>query len=435
MVPIHRLAALSRPAREGILRRGRRAIDAVLPVVADILAKVRKNGDAAVRALTQKFDHVKISCLWVTGEEIESGAGKVTATVRRALVAAARNIQHFHARTAPADVRLEASFNPTGSYLGRKLVPYDRVGLYVPGGSAAYPSSVLMTAIPAKVAGVPEVILCSPPRRDGTLPPEVLAAAQIAGVDRIYKIGGAQAIGAMACGTDSVPRVDKLVGPGNVYVTAAKQLVRDDVAIDLPAGPSELLVLTDGTGRADYIAADLVAQAEHDPEAAIVLVTTRAGQASQVVELMEGMAARLPRRDIIRKVLDRNAIALIAATLEEGIEFANEYAPEHLSIQTQDPRLALKGVRHAGSVFLGPFSAVTFGDYCAGTNHVLPTAGAARFYSGLSVGDFLRSISYQFIARAGMEKLSSIAISLARAEGLEAHAQAVEIRLKVPETN
>ncbi|MBI3272129.1 MAG: histidinol dehydrogenase [Planctomycetes bacterium] len=433
MVPIHRLASLSRTDRDRVLRRSRATVQDCLPQVAEILAKVRKNGDAALRSFTQKYDHVKLSCLWTTGEEIEAGASRISSAVKRALSTAARNIREFHAKTAPSEIRLEAPFNPTGSFLGRKLVPLDRVGLYVPGGTAAYPSSVLMTGIPAKVAGVPEVVLCTPPRPDGSLAPEVLAACQIAGVDRIFKLGGAQAIAAMAYGTESVPRVDKLVGPGNAYVTAAKQLVRDDVAIDLPAGPSELLVLSDGTGRADYMAADLLSQAEHDPAASVVLVTTRAGQANQVAELMETMLKRLPRRDIIRKVLDSNAIALLANSLDEGIDFANEYAAEHLSLQVQDPRAALKRIRHAGSIFLGPLSAVAFGDYCSGPNHVLPTGGEARRYSGLGVSDFLRSISYQFIARGGLERLAPTAVALARAEGFEAHAQAVELRLRIPE--
>ncbi len=346
-------------------------------------------------------------------------------TIIEHLTAAAKNIRTFHlAQMNKPQWFMDIS---PGITVGQKITPLEAVGAYVPGGRAAYPSTALMTVIPAKVAGVKKVIVCTPPGPDG-VNPLTLAAAHIAGADHIYQVGGVQAVGAMAYGTGSICAVDKIVGPGNIYVTAAKMMVRDCCEIDFPAGPSEVLIIADDSADPDLIAADMVAQAEHDPNAVSVLVTTSKDIALKVKDSISKQSAIALRKDIINKSMD-NAAVLIAISLDECIEFSNRFAPEHLEIITENDMQVLESITNAGSIFLGQYTPVSAGDYASGTNHVLPTAGYGRIYSGLNVEHFIKRTSIQKISRQGLETLSDTIISLAEAEGLSAHAEAVRKRL------
>jgi histidinol dehydrogenase len=391
----------------------------VMGTVMPILDDVKKNGDAALRKYTLQFDKAKIEKIEVQDNEIDTALSSIDDALIRHLKIAAANIRKFH------QAQLQKSWMKEfdqGIKLGQHISPLDSVGAYVPGGRASYPSTALMTVIPAKVAGVEQVVLCSPPKQDGNMNPLTLAAAHIAGADRVFCIGGVQAVAAMAYGTETVPKVDKIVGPGNVYVTAAKMAC--GTAIDFPAGPSEVLIIADGSAKADHIAADMLAQAEHDPDAVCVLVTTSDDIAKKVRQDIELQLKTSARLDIIKRSLDNAAI--LTGNLDDCIGFSNRFAPEHLEIMT-DMNI-LGRIRHAGSIFVGNYAPVSAGDYASGTNHVLPTAGYARVFSGLNTDHFVTKSSVQIIDKKGLDSIGDTIIDLAGAEGLPAHANAVRVR-------
>jgi histidinol dehydrogenase len=394
--------------------------DVMAPVIS-ILNDVRENGDAAIRKYTEQFDRAKINEIEVSHREIHEALFSLDKNLLAHIKKAASNIRAFHEAQVSKDWIKE--FAP-GLKLGQRITPLGIAGAYVPGGRAAYPSTALMTAIPAKVAGVNEVIICTPPKPDGTVNPLTLAAAHIAGADRVFRVGGVQAIAAMAYGTETIPKADKIVGPGNVYVTAAKMAC--GTAIDFPAGPSEVLIIADGSARADFVASDMIAQAEHDPNAISVLVTPSEELAGRVEEEIGAQLKNVERKEIISKSLENAAI--LTGTLDECIEFSNKFAPEHLEIMTgQD---ILGRISHAGSIFVGSHAPVSAGDYASGTNHVLPTAGYARMFSGLNTDHFVTKSSIQVIEKKGLEGIGGTIINLAEAEGLFAHANAVRVRTK-----
>lgn len=427
---IKRISELGDAQMEKLLRSD---VKDVTSAVKRILEDVQRNGDSAVAKYTKKFDGVALKNLEVTEEEIRDAEVSVDAKLIKHLERAALNISAFHGEQLNDELWLK-EFGP-GITLGQKTTPLDKIGAYVPGGLASYPSTALMTIIPAKVAGVPEVIICTPPRPDGTVNPLTLAAADIAGADRIFKVGGAQAIAAMAYGTKSIPKVDKIVGPGNVYVTAAKMLVRNDVEIDFPAGPSEVVILADQpfekslTKTATIIASDMVAQMEHDPASVAILVTTSQKLAKAVDVEVKKQMKEAPRKDIIANALKKSAI-LIADDLKQGIEFVNAIAPEHLELIVPEPMKVLKDIRHSGAIFVGEYSPVAAGDYASGTNHVLPTMRYARVLSGLDTRHFTKRSSVQIITKSGLRDLKDTIIALAEAEGLEAHAESVRKRFE-----
>jgi histidinol dehydrogenase len=401
---------------------GRRSdLDRVKGPVSEIIGRVRAEGDDALIDLTKRFDGIDLTEIAVSDEEREAAYDLVDAQLVESLVQAEARISRFHELQRGRDLWLQ-EMEP-GITLGVKTTPLSRVGAYVPGGRAAYPSTALMCTIPAMVAGVGEICCCTPP----PVNPITLVALDIAGVDEVYRVGGAQAIAAMAIGTDTIPRVEKIVGPGNVFVTAAKMLLRDEAEIDFPAGPSEIAILADSTANPVFIAADILAQAEHDPNAACVLVTTDAALADAVTEQVKRMAAGAERRDIIEKALDHSGY-IVASDIDEGVETVNGVAPEHLSVQVADPLGILNRIRSAGSIFVGPYSAVACGDYASGTNHVLPTAGYASLYSGLDVNHFCRRSTVQVITREGLEAIGDVVETIADAEGLHAHAESVRVR-------
>lgn len=415
---IKRISELSDEETIRLIRRGKGLSD-VMETVMPILDDVKKNGDAALRKYTERFDKAKIEEIEVPESDIDSALGSVDDALIGHIKKAAANIRKFHKAQLQKDWM--TGFGQ-GIKLGQHISPLDSVGAYVPGGRATYPSTALMTVIPAKVAGVEVVTVCTPPMQDGSVNPLTLAAAHIAGADRVFRVGGVQAVAAMAYGTETVPKVDKIVGPGNVYVTAAK--IACGTAIDFPAGPSEVLIIADGSAKADHIAADMLAQAEHDPDAVCVLVTTSddiAKKVRQDIELQMKTSARL---EIIRKSLDNAAI--LTGTLDECIGFSNRFAPEHLEIMTDMDILGR--IRHAGSIFIGNYAPVSAGDYASGTNHVLPTAGYARLFSGLNTDHFVTKSSVQIIDKKGLESIGDTIIDLAEAEGLPAHANAVRVR-------
>jgi histidinol dehydrogenase len=388
----------------------------------DIVDRVRTEGDVAVREFAEEFDEVSVGNLDVT-DEAERAYDRLDDDLRDAIEAAADNIEAFHARSAPEDWRDEFD----GRELGRRYRPLERVGVYAPGGTAAYPSSVLMGVVPAKVAGVEHVAVCTPPADD--MPDATLAAAHVAGADAVYGIGGAQAVAALAYGTETVTAVDKVVGPGNAFVTAAKAEVRGDVEIDFLAGPSEVAVLADGTADPELVAAELVAQAEHDPNASCVAVTADEDLAEAVVDAIADQVPERERADTIREALGNDASGvLLARSMPEAVLFTEEYAAEHLAIMAADDEALLDRIDSAGSVFLGEFSPVAAGDYASGPNHVLPTGGAARRFGGLSVDHFLRSTTVQRLDEDALGDLRDTVTTLAEAEGLEAHAASVERR-------
>ena len=401
---------------------GRRSdLDRVKGPVSEIIGRVREQGDAALLDLTKKFDGIDLEEIAVTDEEREAAYEEVDAQLIESLIEAEARISRFHELQRGRDLWLQ-EVEP-GITLGVKTTPLSRVGAYVPGGRAAYPSTALMCTVPAKVAGVAEICCCTPP----PINPITLVALDIAGVDEVYRVGGAQAIAAMALGTETVPRVEKIVGPGNIYVTVAKMLLRDEAEIDFPAGPSEIAILADATANPTFVAADVLAQAEHDPNAACVLVTTDAGLADRVGAEVKRMAAGAARREIVEKALDHSGY-IVVRDLDEGAATVDGIAPEHLSVQVADPLAVLNRIRSAGSIFVGPYAAVACGDYASGTNHVLPTAGYASLYSGLDVNHFCRRSTVQVITREGLEAIGDVVETIADAEGLHAHAESVRVR-------
>jgi histidinol dehydrogenase len=416
-----RAAALARPAaglQPQILQQAQAIIDAV-----------RREGESALRRLTLQLDGVELQQLCVGAAEFDDAAAALTAPQISAIDRAIANVEAFHRACLPAPVRMDVE---PGVRCERVHRPIGAVGLYVPAGSAPLPSTVIMLAVPARIAGCAQRILCTPPQRSGAAHPAVLVAAQRCGISAVFKIGGAQAVAAMAYGAASVPKVMKIFGPGNAWVTAAKQLVAADpqgAAMDLPAGPSEVLVIADHTARSDFVAADLLAQAEHDPQAQALLLCTSARLAAEVAAAVDMQVPRLSRQSILRQSLATSRI-LIVPDLAGAIAICNAYAPEHLIVQTQDPRALLEHIHSAGSVFLGAWSPEPLGDYCSGTNHVLPTYGYARAYSGLSVHDFTRRMTVQELTATGLAALGPTASTLARLEGLDAHAAAVDLRLR-----
>ena len=396
-------------------------VDDVNEIVKGIIDQVRNDGDKALIELAEKFDKVKLKSIVVTRDEIEEAYEKVSQDVVDELENAAYNIERFHKMQKPQGLWL-TEVEP-GITLGVKTTPLERVGCYIPGGRASYPSTVLMTAIPAKVAGVDEVIMFTPAPAN----PLTLVAADIAGVDEIYYSGGAQAIAAMALGTESVEPVQKIVGPGNVFVTAAKMMLRDKVDIDFPAGPSEVAVLADETADVEFVAMDLVAQAEHDPSSACLLVTDDPKLPDKAWKIMEKFISETPRKEIIEKAMN-NSGYIIADDMDLAAEIINEIAPEHLSIQTKDPLDTLSKVKNAGSIFVGPYTPVAAGDYASGTNHVLPTAEHAKTCSGLNVMTFMKTSTVQYLTKEGLAELAHTVETLANAEGLYAHGASVTAR-------
>ncbi|OIQ11168.1 histidinol dehydrogenase [Neomoorella thermoacetica] len=403
-------------AREGVAAR-----------VREIIAAVKREGQAGVERYTLELDGVdlKEAGFRVTREEIGAAYRVISPDLLEALRIARDNIATYH-RRQPRGSWMETAAD--GTILGQICRPLGRVGLYVPGGTAAYPSSVLMTAVPARVAGVREIALATPPRRDGTLPPLLLVAAAEAGVEEIYKMGGAQAVAALAYGTEKVAPVDKIAGPGNIYVTLAKKEVYGQVDIDMLAGPSEIVVIADGKARPDWVAADLLSQAEHDALAGAVLITPDAGLARAVGEEVTRQLEALPRREIASRSLADYGAAVVVTGLDAALDLANSLAPEHLELYVSDPWSWLGRVENAGAIFLGPYSSEPLGDYLAGPSHVLPTGGTARFYSPLSVDTFLKKSSLIACNRAGFQAVGGYIQALARAEGLEGHARAIELR-------
>lgn len=423
-----KLSELSDSDLNKLISRGKGLADVGSSVDA-ILENVLKNGDRAILEYTKTFDKADLASLKVTEEEIKDAVKSLDPKLIKHLKQAAKNIQKFHEAQLPKN--LWYTENTPGIILGQKTVPLSSVGCYVPGGRASYPSTVLMTALPSKVAGVPNVIVCTPPRADGTVHPLTLAACQIAGVDRVFKTGGAQAIAGMAYGTKSIPQVDKIVGPGNVFVTYAKMKVRDEVEIDFPAGPSEVLIIADDFADPKMAAADILAQAEHDPNSVSILITPSKKLADAVCEEVQKQSETAKRKEIIDVSLENSAV-LIAKNMEECLDFSNKFAPEHLQIMI-DPKKedeVLNQIQNAGSVFVGNYAPVPAGDYASGTNHVLPTSGYARMYSGLNTAHFLKSFTIQKISKDGLSEIKDAVIDLAETEGLFEHAEAVRKRFK-----
>jgi histidinol dehydrogenase len=419
IVKVNELVSLKRSIESGTSQQ--------VEVVKNIIADIRSFGDEAIREYTEKFDHVRLSSFSITEKEVEEAYNEVDQSFILIVREALENIRSFHEK------QLRPSWMTTeenGTILGQKITPLDSVGVYVPGGTAAYPSSVLMNVIPAKVAGVKRIVMVSPPDTAGKLPAAVLVTAMEAGVEEIYKVGGAQAIAALAYGTETISAVDKITGPGNIFVALAKREVFGDVDIDMIAGPSEIAILADDTARANELAADLLSQAEHDPRACSVLVTPSAQLADAVAEEVEKQLATLPRKEIAsRSIADYGAI-YVTETIEEAVETVNQLAPEHLEVITENPMELLGKIRHAGAIFIGRYSTEPVGDYFAGPNHVLPTNGTARFSSPLNVDDFQKKSSVIIYSEKALRENGAKIAEFARIEGLEAHARAVEIRLK-----
>jgi len=406
--------------------------EAIEQRVAEILADVKLRGDAAVLAYTERFDGLhadSVGALELGRDELQRALEAITPAQRQALESAAARVRSYHRRQLQACGLSWQYRDEDGTLLGQKVTPLDRVGIYVPGGKAAYPSSVLMNAIPAQVAGVGEIVMVVPTPR-GEKNPLVLAAACVAGVSRVFTIGGAQAVGALAYGTATVPKVDKITGPGNAYVASAKKRVFGTVGIDMIAGPSEILVLADGSTPADWVAMDLFSQAEHDELAQSILLCPDAGYIAQVQAAIDRLLPGMPRRDVIRASLEGRGALIHTRSMDEACDISNRIAPEHLEVSSRDPQRWEPLLRHAGAIFLGAYTSESLGDYCAGPNHVLPTSGTARFSSPLGVYDFQKRSSLIEVSEAGAQVLGPIAAELAYGEGLQAHAQAAEFRLK-----
>ena len=413
-----------------ILKRPSLNFDSLFDQVKNTLDEVRHHGDAALRNFTRKFDKVEVDALEVTKEEITDAIKLVSTELKEAIEMARRNIWKFHSEQQREYTEIQTS---PGVYCWQKAVPIEKIGLYVPGGSAPLFSTVLMLGIPAQIAECKEVILCSPPASDGKINPAVLYAAHVAGIHRIFRVGGAQAIAAMAYGTESVPKVYEIFGPGNQYVTAAKQLVSlSDVAIDMPAGPSEVLIIADETANPVYVASDLLSQAEHGADSQVLLVTTTENLIEKTLEQIEIQIEKLPRKETARKALDNSRIILVK-NLDEAIAVTNEYAPEHLIISTRSYMVVAEHIVNAGSVFLGNMSPESAGDYVSGTNHTLPTHGFSKAYSGVNLDSFLKKITFQQLTSEGLTNLSNAIILMAENEGLQAHANAVKLRIEKSE--
>ena len=395
--------------------------------VLDIIEQVRTRKDDALLEYTEKFDHVKLDSLIMSEEEIEAVMSKVDASLIADLKEAAENIACYHEKQLQEGYEIQKE---DGVYLGQRVIPLERVGVYVPGGRAAYPSTVLMNVIPAKIAGVKEIVMVTPPSADGSVDPVIAAAAHIAGVTRICKVGGAQAVAALTYGTQSIPRVDKIVGPGNAYVACAKRLVYGKVDIDMIAGPSEILVIADKGADPEYVAADMISQAEHDPMASSILITDDETLVEKVEEALQRQSDALPRQEIISQSLSNYGTVMVCDTIEECIEKANAIAPEHLELMVQDARSWLPLVRNAGSVFLGYYTCESIGDYFGGCNHVLPTNGTARFASALSCDSFIKKSSYLHYSKEALQRDGGKIMNIAHHESLDGHANAVKVRMK-----
>lgn len=429
--PIYRWNALGERQRRAVLERLAAAADPALEArVKDIMDQVRAGGDKALRKLEAELDGVELDDIEAGGTEIAEAGGLLSGEQREAIHTALENIRSCHAAQVPSDSRTEPV---PGVVCEQRYRPLQAVGLYVPAGGAPLPSTAMMLAAPAQLAGCPQRILCAPPAADGSIHPAILYVAQQCEVHRVFKLGGAQAIAAMAYGTESVPRVDKIFGPGSRWVAAAKQLAAMEPggpAQDLPAGPTEAMVIADGTANPDFVALDLLSQAEHGEDAHVLLLCMDEQLATAVQEAIAGQLRTLPRTDVLEKSLSAGAL-LVVDSLETAVEVANRYAPEHLLLQVADPRSLAAEVRNAGAVFLGPWSPESSGDYCNGANHVLPTYGSARWASGLGLVDFYKRISVQELSREGLESIADSIATLARTEGLEAHARAAEVRRRI----
>lgn len=399
----------------------------ILMKVTEILNRVRKEKDAAVRYYTEAFDHVKVDDFRVSEAEIDKAIQKCDPVFIEAMQKAAGNIERFHRAQLPQSYLMEQD---CGIYLGERVIPLSAVGIYVPGGRAQYPSSVLMNAIPAKVAGVSRIVMVTPPNKDGGLNPNIAYAARLAGVSEIYKVGGAQAVAALAYGTESIPCVDKITGPGNIFVAAAKKLVYGKVDIDMIAGPSEILVIADEGANPSFVAADLLSQAEHDPMASAILLTTSRDLLEKVNGEVERQCALLPKREIAEAAIRDYGRSIVCDSIEQCIDFANAIAPEHLELCIADPMPYLSLVKNAGSVFLGYYTCESIGDYFGGTNHVLPTNGTARFSSALGVDAFIKKSCYLHYTEQAVKKYGHYVEKMAEEEQLQAHANAVTVRLK-----
>lgn len=410
-----------------ILTRDNNNDRSVDEIVSGILEDVRTNGDAALLGYCEKFDKAKLSCLEVSPQEIDEAFNSIDPDFIKTLELARDNIEAFHTQ----QIRKNFVVNDKeGIVLGQKVTPIEKVGLYVPGGTASYPSSVLMNAVPAKLAGVTEIVMATPPSSDGTIAAPILAAAKVAGVTRIFKMGGAQAVAALSYGTESVPKVDKIVGPGNIFVATAKRMVYGTVDIDMIAGPSEILVLADGSCNPRYVAADLLSQAEHDRLASAVLVTDSPELAQAVQAELEVQIPQLSRADIARESIDTNGKIILADSMQQAVEISNLIAPEHLEICVDDPFALLNSVKNAGSIFLGKNVPEALGDYFAGPNHTLPTSGTARFSSPLSVDDFVKKSSFIYYTKQALSDVQARVVDFATREGLTAHAKSVSIRFE-----
>ena len=412
-----------------IMKRSSEDIDSIYEEVRKIVLDVRDNGDQVSLDHYKKYKHgLTVKDLEVTKEDVEEAYQNVDSKVIDALKFASENIVKFH--RAQMEREMWMIDIADGILAGRMTTPLERIGAYIPGRRAAYPSSILMTILPAKVAGVKEIVACTPPDEGMIINPSTIVAADIAGSTKIFKVGGPWGIASMAYGTTTIPKVDKIVGPGNKYVTAAKIMVFGQVGIDSPAGPSEGMILADTTGNADLITIDLLSQSEHDPDAASILVTTSDELALKVANSINKELPTLPRKEIITSSLTKHSSILIARDIEQAINFVNEYAPEHLEILTEEPFVTLKKIKNAGSIFMGPFSPIPVGDYASGTNHVLPTGQAARMFSGLSVDDFIKKPTFQYLSKDGLSSLKDTVVTLAEAEGLPLHARTILERFK-----
>ncbi len=409
----------------GMLERPHIDVSALRETVLGVLNDVREGGDEAVKKYEKKFDKVELESLAVSEEEMAEAESLVSDELKNALNEACENIKRFHASQKAVCPRVETS---SGVTCWQKAVPIDKVGLYIPGGTAPLFSTVLMLAVPARIAGCAEIVLCSPPGKDGKLNPAILVAAKVAGVNKIYKIGGVQAIGAMAYGTESVPKVYKIFGPGNQYVMAAKQEVSlHDVAIDMPAGPSEVEVVADDTANPAFVAADLLSQAEHGVDSQVVMMTCSESLLAKVAEEVEKQLAELPRKEIASKALENSKMILVE-NMDEAVELTNEYAPEHLILAVENYMDVAERIRNAGSVFLGNYSCESAGDYASGTNHTLPTSGYAKAYSGVNLDSFMRKITFQELTADGVRNLGPTVEIMAHCESLDAHCNAMRIR-------
>ncbi len=410
-----------------LIQRPQASVDKLEKPVRKIIEKVRKKGDKALLKLTKKLDHVQLDTIAVAAEEINKAATQVSEALKAAIRQAKKNIETFH-NTQQETINIVETM--PGVRCWRQSVAIEKIGLYIPGGSAPLFSTVLMLAVPAQIAGCKEIILCTPPAKNGMIHPAILFTAQLCGIEHIYKIGGAQAIAAMAYGTETVPKVFKLFGPGNAYVTAAKQIVqRDAVAIDMPAGPSEVLVIADETAVPSFVAADLLSQAEHGPDSQVLLLTTSERMANEVQTAIDEQVNNLPRQNVVKAAL-KNSRVCIVSSIDEALKISNQYAPEHLILACDNAESLLSKISNAGSVFIGNYSPESAGDYASGTNHTLPTNGYAAMYSGVSVDSFVKKITYQLLSKEGLQTIGSTVMEMAAAEGLDAHKNAVAIRLK-----